>query len=86
MSELAAKWKTISGRDYGEHLVQLGPLEDVHFAEAKTLVASQVADVRFPAEVEIVEAADFVAAGQELIAEMAADESRAARYQYTHVR
>ena len=68
-----------------KHAVQFGAIEDVRLVEVELVVAPKMANVRFPAEIEVVEAPDFIAARHQLVAEMAADETRAARYQHTHV-
>ena len=85
MSELAARWKTISGRDRAENFVEPRPVQDIDLAEAEPPVAGQVADVLLAAEIEIVNAAHLVAARKQRIAEMAADETGPAGYQYPHL-
>ena len=62
----------------GEQPLQGLPLQHVELAEAEAIVALQVLDVLDPAQVEVIDAPDFLAALDQRVAEVAADESRSA--------
>ena len=62
----------------GEQPVQGLPFQHVELAEVEPLVTLQVLDVFDPAQVEVIDAPDFLAALDERVAEVAADESRPA--------
>ena len=78
MSELAARWKTVSKRASAKSRVQGLPLQHVELAEVEAIVALQVLDVLDPAQVEVIDAPDLLAALDQRVAEVAADESRSA--------
>ena len=68
----------------GEQPVQGLPLQHVELAEVEPLVILQVLEVLDPAQVEVIDAPDFVAALDQRVAEVAADESRPAGHEYGH--
>ena len=78
MSELAARWKTVSNRASANSRSKVCPFQHVELAEVEPLVTLQVLDVFDPAQVEVIDAPDFLAALDQRIAEVAADESRPA--------
>ena len=69
----------------GENRLQLAAIKDIGIVEVKPLPAAQMTDVLFPAEIEVIKARHFVAAGQQRIAKVAADKTRAAGYQDSHL-
>ena len=59
----------------GEQPVELVAFEHIELVEMEPLALLQVGDVLFPAQMKIVDAPDFVAAGHQGVAEMTADEA-----------
>jgi len=68
----------------GEQAVQRIAMQDVEFVEMKPVARAEMFDVLLAAEVQVIDAPHLVAARQQGVAEMAADEAGSARNQNPH--